>query len=277
MPSNHHLGRKLVFIAVFLWLCITTAWAQKIPHSLTAEGTGNIASVELIKATQRYAHFVLGDRFEASGFQVTFKDGQQIQFALPPSEVFEDRVPRLVDLNGDGQQELVLVQSHVDKGASLAVYDLTPGSIELLAQTPYIGQPNRWLNPAGIADFDGDGQIEIALVAKPHLAKELQLWRFAKGQLSLISTHQGFSNHRLGSREQRLSVVFDDNGDGIADLALPNASRNAIHIVSFVLQFDVLRTYLLADELAGPLTKTGDTLVAPLRNGSSMRLQLVAD
>ena len=30
------------------------------------------------------------------------------------------------------------------------------------AETPPTGSPNTWLNPAGIADFDGDGMADIA-------------------------------------------------------------------------------------------------------------------
>lgn len=274
MPSLYRLAQNLVLIAVLLWLSAATAWAQKIPHSHTAYGSGKIASVELINPTQRYAHFVLGDRFEAAAFRVIFKDGKRDEFSLPPTEVFEDRVPRLVDLTGDGREELIVVQSHVNKGASLAVYDLVADNIRLLAQSPYIGQPNRWLNPAGIADFDGDGHLEIALVAKPHLAKELQLWRFAEGQLSLISTHQGFSNHRLGSREQGLSAQAEVNGDGITDLIVPGPDRKSLHMVSFANGFELLRKIEFAAEIKGPVTLKGRQLSVPLRSGKTEMLQI---
>ncbi|WP_424982015.1 FG-GAP repeat domain-containing protein [Maritalea sp. S77] len=274
MRPVHRLIQNLALIALASLLSISNAWAQKIPHSQTAKGGQFVRSVELINATQRYQHFVLGDQFEAAGFQVSYRDGTKATFNLPATEVFEDRIPRLMDLTGDGVEELIVVQSHIQKGASLAIYNLAPGNVSLLAQTPYIGQPNRWLNPADIADFDGDGRVEIALVSKPHLAKELQLWRYTKGKLSLVSTHVGFSNHRLGSREQQLSAQADINADGITDLIVPGTNRKSLHMISFANGFQVLHTVELAGEIAGPVTINGGELRVPLRSGNTEILQI---
>ncbi len=35
--------------------------------------------------------------------------------------------------------------------------------LSIIAETPPIGIPHRWLNPAGIADFDGDGVADLAI------------------------------------------------------------------------------------------------------------------
>lgn len=267
MRPIHRFAQNLTFLALALAMMNPQAWAQKLPHSQTAKGTNIVHSVELIEPTQRYQHFVLGDQFEAAGFQVNYRDGRKATFNLPAAEVFEDRIPRLVDLTGDGVEELVVVQSHIQKGASLAIYSLAPSNVYLLAQTSYIGQSNRWLNPAGIADFDGDGRVEIALISKPHLSKELQLWRYTKGKLSLVSTHVGFSNHRLGSREQQLSAQADINADGITDLIVPGSNRKSLHMISFANGFEVLRTIELAGEIAGPVSLNGGKLRVPLRSG----------
>ncbi|TDQ64041.1 hypothetical protein ATL17_2052 [Maritalea mobilis] len=274
MRPIHRLSRNFTFFALTLALMTPQAWAQKLPHSHTAMGTNLVHSVELIDPTQRYQHFVLGDQFEAAGFQVHYPDGTKAIFNLPATEVFEDRIPRLVDITGDGVEELIVVQSHIQKGASLAIYDLAPSNVSLLAQTPYIGQSNRWLNPAGIADFDGDGRVEIALVSKPHLAKELQLWRFSKGKLSLVSTHVGFSNHRLGSREQQLSAQADMNADGVTDLIVPGPNRKSLHMISFANGFEVLRTVELTGEIAGPVSLNDGKLRVPLRSGRTEIFQI---
>ncbi len=240
-------------------------------------GNGPIERVELVDPTQRYDHFVLGDRFEAAGFKVHYTDGATDIYRLPRNQVFEDRVPRLFDFTGDGREELVLVVSQIDKGASLAIFDLAPSSISLLAQTPFIGQPYRWLNPAGIADFDADGQFEIALVSKPHLAKELQLWRYVQGKLTLVSKHAGYSNHKLGSHEQRLSAVIDVNQDGILDLILPSANRSSLRFLSFANGFEELKHVDLAAEIAGPLGVETEGLTVPLRDGSVQKIKLQTD
>lgn len=274
MPHPSRFAQILTIIILSFASTLSPAWAQKLPHGNRAEGTNVVDTVELIAPTQRYKHFVLGDRFEAAGFQVHYKDGTNSTFMLPKTEVFEDRVPRLADLNGDGREELIVVQSHVQFGASLAIYDLMKGKISLLAQTPYIGRPNRWLNPAGIADFDGDGEMEIVLVSKPHLAKKLQFWRFSNGRLSLISTYAGFSNHRLGSRTQQLSAQADIDADGIMDLIVPGPNRKSLHVISFARGFKVLRTIELEAEIRGPVTLKNGKLNVPLYGGKTEIFQL---
>ena len=44
---------------------------------------------------------------------------------------------------------------------------------------------------------------------------------------------EGFSNHAIGSRELDLSAVLDWNADGTPDLALPDAARRRLRIVTF--------------------------------------------
>jgi len=59
--------------------------------------------------------------------------------------------------------------------------------------------PNRWLNPLGVGDFDGDGRLDIALVATPHIGGRLRLYRYQPGRLTLFAERSGVSTHRIGS------------------------------------------------------------------------------
>ena len=119
-----------------------------------------------------------------------------------PGHVFEDVAPRLADVTGDGLPEVIVVRSSLTRGAQLAVYGRAPegGDLVLRATTPYIGQPHRWLAPAGIADIDGDGRNEIAYVDRPHLLKVLRLWRYEDGALREVAALSGVTNHRIGWR-----------------------------------------------------------------------------
>lgn len=180
-----------------------------------------IAEAWLIKPTTRYPHFVQGSRYEAGGLRVRMATGEVLSLTLDDQHVFEDRQPRLADLNGDGTDEIVLVLTSLTKGASLAVYEITNGKISLRAKTNFIGRPFRWLNPAGIADFDGDGRLDIAFVAMPHLIKRLEFWTLRGGSLHQIASGTSYSNHRNGSVHTAMSVVADVNKDGLADLILP--------------------------------------------------------
>ena len=52
--------------------------------------------------TTRYAHAVLGDDIEYGSLILLLDTGALRRFDLPETSVFEDTVPRLVDLDGDG-------------------------------------------------------------------------------------------------------------------------------------------------------------------------------
>jgi hypothetical protein len=143
---------------------------------------------------------VLGDAIEAKTFIVQHDRGVCDNVSAGEDRVFEDTAPRLVDLDGDGMSEVIVVASHQNLGARLEVYGY-PGvgqDITLLAHTPYIGRRNRWLAPIGAADLDGDGHMEIAYIDRPHLAKTLRVFRYKSGSLSEMITAAGFTNHRIG-------------------------------------------------------------------------------
>ncbi len=204
-----------------------------LPDGKLTKGRGRIAWAWLSGPTDIYGHGILGDRVEASGLQVQLSDGSVFSLSLDPGSVFEDLRVRLVDLSGDGEDELVVVRSYLDRGAALAVYGLAEVGLEELGETPAIGQPNRWLNPAGAADFDGDGAVEIALVETPHIGGILRLFELTPDGLRLEHSEPGFSNHAIGSRVLDMAAVIDWNGDGISDLALPDAARRRMTVVSF--------------------------------------------
>ena len=188
----------------------------------------------LFGPTEDYRHGILGDPVEASGFcTLDLWTGEAAALTLAPGSVFEDLRVRLVDLTGDGEAEFVVIRSHLVRGAALAVYRLVGGRIEPLAETPAIGIANRWLNPAGAADFDGDGRVEIAYVETPHIGGTLRVWGLAQGRLRQELAVEGFSNHAIGSRELDLSAVLDWNADGVPDLALPDAARRRLRVVTF--------------------------------------------
>lgn len=164
---------------------------------------GPVVAARYFGATQDYPHGVLGDRTEATGLLVHYRDAS-FDFCdvvqAGPDRVFEDTSPRLVDLDGDGLNEVIVVASHMDHGARLEVYGYpAPNTgLGLIAATPYIGTRFRWLAPIGAADLDGDGAMEIAYIDRPHLAKTLRIWRFANGQLTQIASAPGFTNHKIG-------------------------------------------------------------------------------
>ncbi|WP_121062147.1 FG-GAP repeat domain-containing protein [Chachezhania antarctica] len=168
--------------------------------ALAGAARADIVSAHYTEPTTRYAHGVLGDAVEWGALELTSRDGDasvRSTLLLPESRVFEDTAPRLVDVDGDGDVEVIVVETDVSLGAQLAIYDET-GKI---AATPHIGRANRWLAPSGAGDMDGDGFVEIAYVDRPHLARELKILRFRNGKLEPVATVTGVTNHRIGDPE----------------------------------------------------------------------------
>ncbi len=182
------------------------AWLAAILFAAAAGAQADILGAEYADPTTRYGHGVLGDAIEY-GTLVIHTDrmeGLSFRHVLPEARVFEDVAPRLADVDGDGDVEVIVVETEASTGAQLAIYDDT-GKI---AATPHIGTRNRWLAPIGAADLDGDGFVEVAYIDRPHLAKTLRVWRFKDGALTQVAQLPGLTNHRIGER---------DIGGGIRD------------------------------------------------------------
>jgi len=218
------------------------------------------------KPTTRYDHGILGDAIEAGALHVALPDGADRSLVLPKHQVFEDRTPRLLDLDGFGVAHAITILSDVSKGASLAVFNVDETELRLVAQTPYVGLPNRWRNIAGIDDFDGDGSVEIAEVVTPHIGGTLKFWRWSKGTLSLTAEQPGFSNHAIGAREQRLSAIEDFDNDGVSDLALPGNDRRSLNLVRLSRGAEPEIQIIASVQLPSPIDKA----IATKREGDAV-------
>ena len=244
-----------------------------LPDGRIATGTRDIVRTWLAEPTTRYDHGVLGDKIEAGSLMIETRDGKSHVVRLSPDAVFEDLEPRLADLEGDGHDEVVLVKTYLKRGSCLAVIGLRNGHYEVLAESQPLGAPHRWLDPAGIADFNGDGHVDVALVRQPHVVGALELWTWNEGRLRKVSELSDTANHIAGTRAIHMAAVADFNGDGIADLAVPSLDRTRLRIITFVTGPRELASVVLpsraATNLAIASTSSGvPAIVVGLADGS---------
>ena len=190
-----------------------------MPSALAAEDAPFRRAVraDYANPTDRYPHDIMGRLSAHTDLVVRLEPcatcgSEVLAVRLPATLVFEDFAPRLVDLDSDGRDEVVVVESDRDRGSRLAVWDIVvtggkPG-LARAAATEFIGTRFRWLAPVGAADFDGDGTIELAYVEKPHLDPVLHFVRREGGVLRRVASVRGVTNHAIGQEavESRIEV-----------------------------------------------------------------------
>jgi len=200
------------------WLALATVLA-----GLCGPVQAQLAQVSILEAryaepVTRYGHDVLGPGRGEWGtleFVLDLCPGCAamrrgvVSLRLPQDRIYEDTAPRLIDTTGNGLADaVVVVEADLAQGARLVVV----GPEGLIAATPFIGTPRRWLAVLGVADLDGDGRAEIAYVDRPHLDRVLRVVRLEGRALVPVAEASGFSNHRYG--EAAISGGIRDCGEG---------------------------------------------------------------
>ena len=193
-------------------------------------------SARFTDPTDRYPHKVLGDLPGFAALELRLAGGTRLRLVLPEARVFEDIAPRLWDVDGDGIPEVVAVEADQRLGARLTAWTVhrTPAgahTVSLRAAGAFVGTRFRWLAPAGIADFTGDGLPEIAYVEMPHLARRLVLVGLRGDRFVRLAKREGLSNHRIG--EAFVTGGLRDCGAG-PELVLPTGDWRRIARVRLV-------------------------------------------
>lgn len=195
-----------------------------------AKVTEPIADARYADPVERYGHFALGKPHEYASLVVTTQSGRSFTLQLPDDEVFEDLAPRRVKLAKHEPDALLTVVSQRDSGARLVLIQAHDSGLSIRAQSPAIGMSNRWLNPVGVADLDGDGRAEIAAVITPHIGGTLKIYRQMGNKLVEVTAMSGFSNHAYGSTELGLSTPTTISGKPF--LLVPDTTRTQLRIMT---------------------------------------------
>jgi hypothetical protein len=233
--------------------CVASSAAQSTPpaaatkrleKSQVVRGSRDIAWAWLGTPTSRYPHKALGSVVHAATLHVVTSDGaapkQEIVYTLPFHRVFEDLTVRLTDLDGDGRDEMMVIESDALRGSSIVVLGLRPQAaksgnkasavlaITELARSAPTGGTFYWLNPVGVADFDGDGMLDIASVTTPHVGGILTLYHYRAPLIEPFAKAMDVSNHRMQDPEQDLAVIVELPGLR-PTVIVPDMTLKALH------------------------------------------------
>jgi hypothetical protein len=227
------------------------ASAKRLDGSQVVGGQKDIAWAWLGTPTNRYPHKALGSTSHAATLHVLANAAlgqQELVYRLPINRVFEDLTVRLVDLDGDGRDEMIVIESDALRGSSVVVLGLRElpakataknavntgvkpqnamGITEIARSVP-TGGTFYWLNPVGVADFDGDGRLDIASVTTPHVGGILNLYHYRPPLLESFAKVMDVSNHRMGDPEQDLAVIVHLPGVR-PTVIVPDMTLRALH------------------------------------------------
>jgi hypothetical protein len=217
------------------------AAAKRLPGSQAVRGSKDIAWAWLGTPTLRYPHKALGSATHAATLHVLLAGAkaelQELVYTLPFNKVFEDLTVRLADLDNDGRDEIIVVESEAVHGSATVVLGVRSGlqakSLVELARSPYAGSTFLWLNPVGTADFDGDGRLDVASVITPHIGGTLTLYHYKPPKLEAFARAMDTSNHRMGDPEQDVAVIVELPGTR-PTIIVPDMSFKALHALRWV-------------------------------------------
>lgn len=192
----------------------------------TPVAAGYVTDARFEGPTQRYPHNIMGSLSAHTDLVVSWArcktcptEDPPLRARLPESLVFEDFAPRAVDMNGDGQPELLVVESDQQDGARLALWAVQDGRLVRTAHSDFIGQRFRWLAPIGVADFHGNGTLLVAYIEKPHLNKVLRLVRLDGERFVPVEHLAGVTNHQIGQETVHSRVVMCSGRPSIVALS----------------------------------------------------------
>ena len=207
--------------------------AGALPGSEVATGRHSIARAWLAEPAQRLPGGTLGGP-DAGALVVEDITARTFRMDLPTSDAFQDRRPRIVDLGPNHPDTLLVVRSNDETGASLAAIEIAgEGLLKIIAQSDPIGSPGGWLNPIGAGDFTGSGATDVAIVKDPDNGGILQILAFDGAAFRQRLSLRNVSNHVPGSAIIDMAVIADFDADGAADIAVPDAARTHIRILTF--------------------------------------------
>lgn len=184
--------------------------------------------------TAEYPHGVLGDEFESKTITLvdTSNDLRVLRvIQIDPGDVIEGIAPIWVDLDGDGEREIIVTQSNAHFGARLVVYR---EDSSLFAQGVPIGQGFRWRHQLAVGQFIKGGPQEIVVIRTPHIGGVIEIYAVEQDRLVIQAELSGYSSHQIGSRNLDSALTADIDGDGQVEIVVPDQSQMVLAGIQMV-------------------------------------------
>lgn len=184
-------------------------------------------------ATGRYPHNVLGDGVEAESLSLiqTEPSFELLWTApMPEGKVIEGLSPLWVDLDHNGIREILVTASDDQTGAQLLLFDENGARI---AAGAAIGRGFRWRHQLVAAPFEPQADWLLADVLTPHIGGVVEFSQWVEDRLEVRLLLEGYSSHRLGSRNLDMAFAADVNGDGVAELIVPSEEMDRLAAVQY--------------------------------------------
>lgn len=231
----------------------------------------------LSQATTSYPHKALGDGIEAASISlVQTTPTFQLLWTAPMSDgrVVEGLAPIWADLDGNGIREILVTASNEDSGAQVLVFNENG---ERIAAGPAIGRGFRWRHQIAVAPFDQTGKILFADVLTPHVNAIVEFSEWVEDRLEVVALLEDFTSHEIGSRNLDKALAGDFNGDGFAELVLPNLSFDRLAYIQYVngsasLLFEDLLEAKLLTNLSGVTLEDGTMMLGAGLEGGVLRV-----
>jgi hypothetical protein len=136
--------------------------------------------------------------------------------------VLEGIAPIWVDLNEDGEREIIVTRSNADSGAQIVVLDELGN---LIATGPAIGRGGRWRHQLSAGPFGPNGELELVDVLTPHIGGPTEFYQWKNDELVVVTSASGYTSHVIGSRNLDMTAAGQFDESERLTILLPNQAR----------------------------------------------------